>query len=200
MRRMNRKTTPLVKDGKVQRKNRTDLSPHYLHGTPGDLVVDRQRPGRGYRHVVAVQDVTWLLSILPEWETLSDGLRAVILAPGEENLMGWHDYDVVAICAWERELSGLWATSFVEEHSMILGRLDVGVTPHDEDTTFLDWTEWQVRGFQLLHVLLHELGHHHDQVTTAFQNRPARGEAYAEEYANRHLEALWDAYSRHFVE
>jgi len=47
------------------------------------------------------------------------------------------------------------------------------------------WTEGQARAFQLVHVLLHELGHHHDRMTTRSQQNAARGERLAEEYARR---------------
>ena len=60
------------------------------------------------------------------------------------------------------------------------------------------WTEGQARAFQLLHILPHELGHHHDRITTRSQREAARGEPYAESYAQRVLEAVWPSYARHF--
>ena len=61
-----------------------------------------------------------------------------------------------------------------------------------------EWTEDQVRAFQLLHVFLHELGHHHDRMTTYSRRRAARGEAYAEQFANELASYLWDDYTRAF--
>ena len=58
--------------------------------------------------------------------------------------------------------------------------------------------EETVRAYQLLDVLLHELGHHHDRMTTGSQKRPARGETYAEQYAAQYAERIWDAYSAEF--
>ena len=60
------------------------------------------------------------------------------------------------------------------------------------------WTEAQARAFQLLHILPHELGHHHDRMTTRTRRYAARGEPYAEEYANRVLDDVWPAYISRF--
>lgn len=50
----------------------------------------------------------------------------------------------------------------------------------------------QARAFLLLHILVHELGHHRDSFCRRAK-RP-RGEAYAEEYANRHGAAVFSRY------
>jgi hypothetical protein len=95
----------------------------------------------------------------------------------------------------------------VEEHRSILELLDVEQVPiedsaecgelvrHLEDRSDPDpsvpghvelrFTEGQARAYQLLHILPHELGHHHDRITTRSRRRSARGEPYAEAYANR---------------
>ena len=68
-----------------------------------------------------------------------------------------------------------------------------------EEPCFLcKFTEAQVRGFQLLDVLLHELGHHHDRMTTRSQRGAERGEAYAEAYAVQYESLIWDQYLRKF--
>lgn len=55
-----------------------------------------------------------------------------------------------------------------------------------------------VRAFQLMHVLLHELGHHHDRISTRSKVRSSRGEGYAESYAVRYSNCLWEAYASEF--
>jgi hypothetical protein len=49
-----------------------------------------------------------------------------------------------------------------------------------------------------MHILLHELGHHHDRMTTRSQRYCGRGESYAEQYALRFADQLWDAYFKAF--
>jgi hypothetical protein len=61
----------------------------------------------------------------------------------------------------------------------------------------LRWTEAQARGFLLLDVLVHELGHHHDRMTTR-GNRASRGEPYAMAYARRVRAEIWPQYTRVF--
>ena len=59
-------------------------------------------------------------------------------------------------------------------------------------------TEGQARAFQLLHVLLHELGHHHDHMTTRSRRSAARGEWFAENYASQYEAQVWNDYLRRF--
>jgi hypothetical protein len=62
----------------------------------------------------------------------------------------------------------------------------------------LRWTEPQARAYQLLHILPHELGHHHDRITSRAGRNIGRGEPYAEAYANRVLDEIWPSYGRAF--
>jgi hypothetical protein len=49
----NRKSAPRVIKGRVQKKNNWDLSPDYYDAPlPSMVVVDRKRPGEGYKHVL----------------------------------------------------------------------------------------------------------------------------------------------------
>ena len=52
------------------------------------------------------------------------------------------------------------------------------------------WTEDTVRAYQRLDVLLHELGHHHDRMSTRRQREIARGEPYAECYAELYADRI----------
>lgn len=187
-----------MKDGKVQRKNRTALSPHYSLAKPGKPVIDRERPGAGYRHVLMRRDVEAFIEILPDWEELSKGLKAIVLAPGETDTEGWHMPGIVAVCAWPRQLAGDYEEWYAEVHRPILDRLDVAVVARGRDEFHIEWTERTVRGYQLMHVLLHELGHHHDRMTTRSQVHAGRGELYAELYANKYMDRIWEDYVRVF--
>jgi hypothetical protein len=73
------------------------------------------------------------------------------------------------------------------EHRPVLARLGVPVEPTDS-----------ARAFQLLHVLLHELGHHHDRMTTRAGRYSCRGEDFAEHYSRRYAERIWGRYLDEF--
>ncbi|MEM8882784.1 MAG: hypothetical protein AAGD14_01795 [Planctomycetota bacterium] len=198
MRSRNRKTAPRVRNGKVQKKNRTTLSPQFSLVEPGEPVIERRRPGRGFRHVLHKRDVERFLALLPDWDDLSRGLQAILLAEGDREVHGYHFPGVVAVCAWGRELECVYAEEFVAEHRSIFDRLGVPCEPMRGDDVRVHWTENSVRGFQLMHILLHELGHHHDRMTTRGQHRSSRGEQYAEDFANARAERLWSRYFDEF--
>ena len=189
-----RKSAPKVRDGKVQHKNRHDFNPRYPFRPQVGPEIYRERPGSGYRHLMRKNDMARFIQLLPDWDELSRGLRAIVLATGEPGLMGWHYPGVVAVCAWERELSGEWYNFFVDEHREILDRLGVRCEPHSDRTQLCHFTQTSARGFQLMHILLHELGHHHDRMTTKSKLFASRGEAYAEEYALAYAGMIWDRY------
>jgi hypothetical protein len=194
---MPRKTVPKVKDGRVQKKNNWEPTPRYESGAQLYPSFDRRRPGEGYRHLLKRRDLERFIDLLPDWEELSVGLQAIVLDAGDD-AMGWHDAGVVGICAWEGDLWWMDAhPEFVDAHRDLLALLDVEVL--EEDGKFIvKWTEGQARAFQLLHIFLHELGHHHDRMTTRSKRGTARGESYAEEYARRYFDRIWDSYLREF--
>src|SRR5262249_45293601 len=99
-----RRSTPEVRSGKVQRKNRWAQTPNCYNTVPAAPVIDRQRPGLFCRHLVRKHDLRRFIALVPNWQDLSVGLRVLILARGDETCMGWHRPGLVAICAWEREI------------------------------------------------------------------------------------------------
>ncbi len=199
MQRGNRKSAPQVVKGRVQKKNNWSLSPdYYVAPVPRMVVVDRKRPGHGYKHVLNKSDIYKFLELLPDWNTLAIGLNAIVLVPGEHSTDGYHTPGVVHICAWEADLWCEIANDYYETHRDIWERFDV-VCEETEDGDYLcKFDEYAVRGYQLLHILLHELGHHHDRMTTRSQKQASRGESYAEEYARLHEATLWRDYFRAF--
>src|SRR5579872_909501 len=130
MRAHNRKATPRVIAGRVQKKNNWDLSADYYRAAvPGSPVIDRKRPGPGYRHVLTKKDVCDFIGILPDWEELSVGLHAIVLAPGEAGAYGYHVPGVVHVCAWEADPWQISDTAFYDEHKDVLARLGVECEP-----------------------------------------------------------------------
>ena len=81
----------------------------------------------------------------------------------------------------------------MDRHRDIVERLGVPVEATAEGHV-LHFTEETLRAYQLLHVLLHELGHHHDRMTTRSRRRASRGEHFAELYARTHADYIWARY------
>lgn len=194
MRGQYRKTAPKVRAGQVLRKNRIQLSPQYALNQSGNPVIERHRPGAGSRHLIKKRDLDKFIELLPNWDSISVGLRAIILDEGRKYCMGWHRPGVIAVCAWEREISGEWCRYWLADHQPILEQLGVKREQVSEHYDFVHWSEVSARGFQLMHILLHELGHHHDRMTTKSRRRSARGEDFAEQYAIDLAGPLWTAY------
>ncbi len=121
------------------------------------------------------------------------GLDAIVLAPGTRGAAGYHTTGCVHICAWDQDLWEESRLDFFEDHQGIFDRLEL---PYDrcEGYVLCKWGEPTIRAYQLLHILLHELGHHHDRVTWRSQADAARGEPYAEAYARKYADRIWDRY------
>lgn len=193
-----RKSATKVRNGKVQRKNRWAQTPNCYNTAQPTPVIDRQRPGWGYRHLVRKVELQRFLTIIPNWNELSFGLRVLILARGEDDCLGWHRSGLVALCAWDREIVLTRVNDcFYRQHRCLLQNLAIPCIQCGQDWE-LQFTENTARAFQLIHVLLHELGHHHDRVTTASKIRASRGEGYAEAFARRYEEVILERYRDDF--
>jgi hypothetical protein len=196
---MNRRTAPKVRDGRVQKQNNWARSRDDYYAVRQDEIrLDRRPSGPGFRHLITIAQLRRMIELLPDWSEAAVGVRAVVLDDGGDDVMGWYRPGVVAVCAWEREL--WWSDAdpqFIAEHDTVLDLLDVERVRHGRRVE-LRWTEDQARAFQLLDVLPHELGHHRDLMTTRSRRRVARGESYAESYAQRTFAEVWPAYAREF--
>lgn len=194
-----RKTAPGVKDGRVQKKNRHAPTPSYWNTPQAELVVDRERPGRGHRHLLRKQHIREFACIVPEWDRLADGLDAIVLAGARPGLDGWYENRVVCICAWDKDIVQEYPVEHVEAHAGLLDRLQVERTDDGDGYALCRFTESTARAFQLLHVLLHELGHHYDYMSVGNARDPLpRGEPFAEEWAYRYEKLVWDRYLETF--
>ena len=193
-----RKVTPKVRAGKVQKKNNHETTFNYWDHDLGYPVIDREKPGEGCRHVLAKRDIQKFISILPDWREISIGLKAIILAESED-CYGWHSDGVIGICAWDRELWQDYLQDFYDDHAAILDRLGVEAEPLSSKIVRCKFTENQVRAFQLTHIFLHELGHHHDRMTSRKKKSAGRGEPYAEAYALKYMDLIFGQYVRSFA-
>jgi hypothetical protein len=79
-----------VKHGRVQKKNNWEETPNYYNTFQVVPVVDRRRPGYGYRHLLMQRDVLRFIEILPEWDEIARELDAIVLAPGSASSYGYY--------------------------------------------------------------------------------------------------------------
>ena len=191
----NRRTATKVKDGRVQRKNR-----HRPTGHQG-YVLDRESPGRGFRHVVSKRDVQAFIDTVPDWRRFSERLERIVLAGHSDDdghYMFYHREETGAIFlhAWPEDLWREIATPYFDTHQQIFERLGVSYD-RLEDGVMCRFTEVQARAFTLLHVFIHELGHHYDR-THQKHFGSTKGEDYAERFATNQFEQLFPLYVRVF--
>jgi hypothetical protein len=191
--RANRRTATKVRDGRVLKKNRWAVTPTYFNTEQVHVVIDREAAGPGYRHLVRKEHIRRFINFLPDWKELSVGLNAIVLARGQPGSDGWHTKGVVGLCAWERELWRVVGQGYYQDHADLLSRLRVPI--HDRHAEF---TEATARACQLLHILLHEFGHHHDRMSTRAKRRTSRGEGFAEDYAAKYEALIWNRYLDEF--
>jgi hypothetical protein len=194
-----RRQTPGVKRGQVQKKNSwTQSTDYYYAPKPHEVVLDRKRPGEGYKHVLTRQDLYTFISLLPDWDSLAVGLNAIVLDAEWKGADGWHSPGVVAVCAWP---AGLWSEltpDYYRDHAAFFEKLGVPCELLPSGDYWCKFDEATVHAYQLLHILLHELGHHHDRMTTRTRRNSCRGETFAENYAWEHGEAIWQSYLKAF--
>ena len=189
-----RKVTPKVVGGRPLRKNRLEVTPNIWSGNRGEFTIQRERPGRGFRHLLRKQDIEEFISMIPEWDQFSEGLKGIILAEGEYDCFGWYyDAGVIGICAWDRQLWIELNNDYHKKDEALLERLSVSCEQR-KGYVLCKFTEEQARAFLLLEVFLHELGHHHDRITTKSRRSAARGEPYAERYSLDRRPDIWDSY------
>jgi hypothetical protein len=191
----NRRTATKVKRGRVQRKNN-----HVPTGALG-YVLDRQSPGRGFRHVVTKRDLQTFVDLIPDWEKLSARLERIILVGHNEEFDGEHTFyhrektGSIALCPWPEDLWREVQITYFDRYDIFTR---IGVS-HDrlKDCVVCRFTEAQARAYVLLHVFLHELGHHYDKINQKHRDS-SRGEEYADRFAATRSRELYADYIRTF--
>lgn len=192
-----RRTATRIKKGTAQKKNRHTLTPNYWNTYQDDIQIDIQNPGKGYKHFLKKRDIKQFLKILPNREEIDIEFDAVLLAYGRYDTDGWYRNGVIGICAWSKEMTEEYSLGYFNAHKDIFDRLGVQYEVK-KDYVICHFTENQIKAYQLLHILLHEIGHHHDRISTKSKRRCARGEGYAESYALKYERIIWDRYFEHF--
>ena len=192
-----RKVTPKVKSGIVQRKNR-----HKYTARLG-YVIDRESPARGCRHVVTKRDIRDFISIIPNWAKLSEGIQGILLSSGSGDYEGLYEHfhrestGIIELSAWEGDLWAILGEDYFFEHRHIFDMLGVA---YEEVKTGWEcrFTLTQAKAFMLLHVFMHELGHHVDRMRTKNKKVMKGGHEFAERCANEWLDRLWPEYISKF--
>jgi hypothetical protein len=195
---MNRRVTPKVKNGKVQKKHRHDRSPTVWDRDQETISIIRQNPEKGYRHFLTKSDMVKFIGIIPEWDELSKGLNFIVL---EKESYGYDGAcfacGTIIIAPWSRDKWIKTSAKYYHDHEEILGKLSIECKK--ENKLYLcKFEDNQIIAFQLLHVFLHELGHHHDRMTTRAKTSLGRGEKYAETYAQKYETIIWNSYFEEF--
>jgi hypothetical protein len=190
------RTTPKVKNGRVQPKNRNRLTSH------SSCVIDRESPGHGFQHVVTKADLQAFLDIIPDWERYSERLERIVLAAPGDHCDGLYEFfhreesGVIYLHAWSKDLWVEMVPSYFQAHQTIFDRLgvryDIG-----KDYACCYFSAAQARAYILLHVFLHELGHHFDRIHQKHLGA-TKGEDYAEQFANSRFELLLPRYEQVF--
>lgn len=173
MYRSERKTAPRVRDGRVQKKNRWERTED-----PDDKLLSRlgitfetRSPGPGQRHVVTEIDVQRFVRCIPDWEAHAAGLRAIVLDDREDCLGEYDPRGFIYLSSWEEDLFWLCERDFFEAHEPTLRRLGVPSDPRPTGHVPLYFDESSARAFQLVHIFLHELGHHRDRMRSLDSKR-----------------------------
>ena len=191
-----RRTATRIKNGTAQKKNRHTRTPNYWNTRQDEIQIDLESPGKGYKHFLKKRDIKQFLEILPNREEIDIEFDAVLLARGSSRTDGWYTNGVIAICAWDKEMTKEYSHGYFEDHKSIFEKLGVKYTIK-KDYVVCDFTENQIKAYLLLHIFLHEVGHHHDRINTK-SRRIARGEEYAESYAFKYEEIIWNKYFEYF--
>jgi len=186
-----------VKNGTVQKKNRHAKTPNYWNTYQDDIQIDIEPPGKDFKHFLKKRDIKLFLEILPNREEIDFRFDAVVLARGNYFNDGWYRNGVIGIGAWEKSMSRKMSKKYFEDHKTIFEKLNVKYTIK-EDCVICDFTENQIKAYLLLHILLHEIGHHHDKINTKKKLNCGHGENYAENYAYKYEKVIWNKYFEHF--
>ncbi len=202
-RKFNRKTASKVIGGHVLRKN------NHTRTVSLGYVVDRERPRKGYKHVLKKKDVHDFIDIIPGWHEYADGLEEIILTPGGRDSFGSYysysneDTGVIYLAAWNEEMWMDFNVDFFDEHKWLFDHL--GLTyeekvvkdPRGRGTyTAMGcyFSASQAKAFMLLNVFLHEIGHHVNRRTKQVKEWCPGGEPFAEKFADDLFHKLWPAY------
>lgn len=192
-----RKTATKIKNGRVSNKNRNIETSNYWNTRQDEILIDIQKPGKGYKHFLKKRDIKQFWNIIPDKEKIGIELDAIVLAEGNNTYDGWYQNGVICICAWEKEMSREMNYKYFEDHKDLFERLEVKYILK-KDYVICDFNENQIKAFQLLRVMTHEIGHHIDRIRTRTRRTCPRGEVFAFNFEKVYEKKIWNKYFEYF--
>lgn len=120
------KTSPRVKDGKVQRKNYRDLS------QPGRLEIKVEAARAGYWHAVSRELLERFVELIPDWRAHSRGLELIVLGGGRTRYDGRYEDGVIELSPWYDPMAFTMTPGYYAMHRAIWDRLGVPSRPEPE--------------------------------------------------------------------
>ena len=203
MRNVSRTTTPRVKNGKVQRKNRTQNTELAGLLDNSRFNVIRFKPDGPYFHPVRQPEVYRFVELIPDWTQISKGLSACVLNKDGDDVQQGASYErsyhAIWIDPFPKSLSTIWSHAFFTAHKTFVERLGARVEFAESSSNItIHWTESQARAWQLLHLFLYELKVHAEYITLAKNRRFEHSNSVAEAYAFQTAEIIWDPYESEF--
>ena len=196
---MYRRTATKVQNGQVQRKNNWEQSPHMFYTRQNEIEINRARPGKGYTHLFRQKDIHEFIKLIPHWEKHSFELDGIFLGHGDVDYLGCYSHSVITLTAWDNDI--IWEncrSKFVREHHKTLELLNIPYEQIDKDHYRVEFTVNSAKAFMLIHIFMHELGHHLDRMTSRRQEYCGRGEEFAENWALIHEAEMYERYCRYY--
>lgn len=146
-----------------------------------------ERPGAGYRHPVTVAEIRERILLLPPRYQL--GIEVVQLSRMTRKRASFPCYGMqwgpnVYLYPIEQSLVEAYVNP-PRPQQYIEARMYGGVWEERGRYWLLKWTERTVKDFYLNNVLIHEIGHLHDERNTSFEDRERYANWFATEYGYR---------------
>jgi len=156
----------------------------------------------GQTLVTTKEDVWKFLRLIPDWKRVSVDLDLIYLdARVSKEADGWYEspeQPTIVLTAFEDDLTIYPGKDYFEQHHALFKRLGVDIQEDDDGDPVCRFDDDSAKAFQLLHILLHELGHHHYRITRG-HGRFAGNEKYAETYALKMERMIWKRYREAFA-
>ena len=146
------------------------------------------------------REILEFLELIPDWRTVLDGIERIRLHGGSDKWDGLYRHfekeetGCIWLSAWQCNLTLEITKSYFNEHRSIFDRIELKFE-RKKDVVICWFDEGKAKAFTLVHVLLHELGHHVDSRQRSFC---ASGEPYAEGFAKRLEDEVWSKYIKKF--